>query len=110
MNFPRPQTEGRLLHVVTLQRKDDARTAQRIAALASYGGTDALACSCISYEFGLTEGASDTVLIVEHWNGWQDLDTLLATKIVPALPMYNPLLKRPFDPAKDRLRIRLSTA
>ena len=29
-------------------------------------------------------------------------------KVVPAMPMYNQLLKRPFDPSKDTLRIKLS--
>jgi len=27
--------------------------------------------------------------------------------VIPALPHYNTLLKRPFDPARDTLRIRL---
>jgi len=33
---------------------------------------------------------------------------LLAAKVVPALPMYDALLKWPFDPAPDTVRVRLS--
>ena len=72
------------------------------------GRPDALACHCLSYEFGLKEGTTDTVCIVERWNRWEDLDILLQTKVIPALPTYDPLLKRPFDPARDTLRITLA--
>jgi len=53
-------------------------------------------------------GKSDTVYLVERWKRWEDLDSLLTEKVVPALPLYNQLLKRPFDPVKDTLRIHLS--
>jgi hypothetical protein len=52
----------------------------------------------------------DTVCIVERWRRWEDLDARLQTKVVPAVLRYNQLLKRPFDPAKDTLRITLSDA
>ena len=100
--------EGRLLHVVTLECKDEENAKRCLEALTHNGKPDALLFKCRSYEFGLKEGTTDTVCIVERWNQWQDLDALLTTKVVPALPMYNQLLKRPFDPAKDRMRIRLS--
>lgn len=101
-------TEGQLLHVVTLECKDDAHATRCMEALMNHGRPDALAFNCMSYEFGLKEGTSDTVYIIERWNRWQDLDSLLSAKVVPALPAYNQLLKRPFDPAKDTLRIKLS--
>jgi hypothetical protein len=50
------------------------------------------------------------VCIVERWRRWEDLDARLQTKVVPAVLRYNQLLKRPFDPAKDTLRITLSDA
>jgi hypothetical protein len=96
---------GKLLHVVTLRCKDESRASQCIDALSNYGKPDALAFSCISYEFGLKAGTTDTVCIVERWNRWEDLDNLLQNKVVPALPMYNELLARPFDPAVDTIRI-----
>jgi quinol monooxygenase YgiN len=101
-------TDGQLLHVVTLECKDDDHAKRCIAALTDYGRPDALASGCISYEFGLKEGSLDTVCIVERWKRWQDLDSLLSTKVVPALPLYNEMLKRPFDPTKDTLRINLN--
>lgn len=73
-------------------------------------GRDAMSFNCRSYEFGLKEGTADTVFLVERWNRWEDLDALLGAKVVPALPMYNQLLKRPFDPARDTLRIQLSAS
>jgi quinol monooxygenase YgiN len=103
-------TEGRLLHLVTLACKDQEHARHCIAALTTNGRPDALAFHCISYEFGVKEGASDTVYLVERWSRWEDLDALLAAKVVPALTMYNQLLKRPFDPAQDTVRIRLSDA
>ena len=104
------ETEARLVHVVTLDCKDDAHARECLGALANYGKPDALAFDCVSYEFGLKAGTTDTVQIVERWRRWEDLDSLLGEKVVPALPTYNQLLKRPFDPAKDTLRIELGTA
>lgn len=101
---------GQLLHVVTLECKDAENAKRCLAALSTYGRPDALSYRCDSYEFGLEEGTTDTVYLVERWKRWEDLDSLLQEKIVPALPTYNELLKRPFDPAKDTLRIALSGA
>ena len=103
-----PGSDGSLVHVVTLACKDEAHAKRCLAALASYGRPDALAFNCVSYEFGLEEGKPDTVHLVERWRSWQDLDALLREKVVPALPTYNQLLKRPFDPAKDTLRVALT--
>lgn len=100
--------EGSLIHIVTLDCKDVAHAAQCIQALANYGRPDALAFGCVDYEFGLKQGTSDTVYIVERWRSWQDLDNVIAEKVVPALPTYNQFLKQPFDPAKDTLRITLT--
>jgi quinol monooxygenase YgiN len=99
---------GSLIHVVTLDCKDAEHAARCIEALTAYGQPDALSFGCLSYEFGLKEGATDTVYLIERWRSWQDLDALLGAKVVPALPMYNQLLKQPFDPGRDTLRIRLS--
>lgn len=103
-------SRGRLIHVVTLDCKDPEHASRCLSALAEHGRPDALAFGCVAYEFGLQEGATDIVRIVERWTHWTDLDALLLAKVVPALPMYNQLLKRPFDPARDTLRIRLSDA
>jgi quinol monooxygenase YgiN len=102
--------EGRLIHVVTLDCKDQEHASRCLSALAEHGRPDALAYGCVAYEFGLQEGTTDTVRIVERWTHWKDLDALLVERVVPALPTYNQLLKRPFDPARDTLRIRLSDA
>jgi len=51
----------------------------------------------------------DTVCIVERWRRWEDLDALLRDEVVPALPLYDQLLKEPFDPARDTLRVTLSS-
>jgi hypothetical protein len=99
--------EGKCVHVVTLDCKDEQHAKQCIEALANYGRPDALAFNCVSYEFGMRVGTADTVCLVERWRRWQDLDALLNEKVVPALPMYNQLLKRPFDPSTDTVRIRL---
>ncbi|MCB1671624.1 MAG: hypothetical protein R3F41_10315 [Gammaproteobacteria bacterium] len=99
---------GPLMHIVTLDCKDAGHASQCLKALADYGRPDALAFNCVSYEFGLREGSAETVYLIERWRSWQDLDALLTEKVVPALPMYNQLLKRPFDPAQDTLRITLS--
>jgi hypothetical protein len=105
MNTPDPPTAGRHVHVVTLECKDADHARRCLAALAEYGRPDALACHCFSHNCGLKEGTNDTVCLVERWNRWEDLDTLLQTKVVPALPTYNQLLKHPFDPASDTVRI-----
>jgi hypothetical protein len=110
MNVSDSRTEGRCVHLVTLECKDEEHASRCIEALASYGRPDALAFNCVSYEFGLKEGTTNTVYIIEHWRQWQDLNALLNEKVVPALPIYNQLLKRPFDPAKDTVRVRLSDA
>jgi quinol monooxygenase YgiN len=99
---------GHLLHLVTLHCKDAQHARRCMEALSAYGRPDALAYGCESYEFGLKDGASDTVLLVERWRSWENLDALLAEKVVPALPVYNELLKRPFDPASDTIRVSLS--
>jgi len=105
-----PTAEGQLVHVVTLECKDGEHAERCLAALTNHGKPDALSFNCVSYEFGLKEGTADTVCIIEHWKRWEDLDALLSTKVVPALPMYNQLLNRPFDPSKDTVRIRLSNS
>ncbi len=99
---------GKLVHLVTLNCKDQEHARQCLDALANYGKPDALSFNCISYEFGFKAGTTDTVYIVERWDQWRDLDSLLNAKVIPALPMYNQLLKNPFDPATDTLRIELS--
>jgi hypothetical protein len=104
------KTEGRLVHVVTLECKDPDHARRCLEALSAYGKPDALAFNCAAYEFGLKEGTADTVCIVERWSSWRDLDALLAAKVVPALPMYNQLLKAAFDPARNTVRINLSGA
>ncbi|MGE0104943.1 MAG: hypothetical protein AB7H86_22250 [Blastocatellales bacterium] len=101
-------TYGKLIHLVTLECKDGEHAARCIDALSNYGKPDAHAFNCLSYEFGLKKGTTDTVHLVERWSRWEDLDALLAEKVVPALPLYNQLLKRPFDPAQDTVRIELS--
>jgi len=98
---------GRRIHIVTLTCKDAEHATLCLGALAAYGRPDALAYGCLAYAFGLKEGADDTVLLVERWRDWADLDRLLTEKVVPALPTYNALLKRPFDPATDTARITL---
>lgn len=108
MSTNESKTAGDLVHVVTLECKDEANAKRCIEALSNYGRPAALAFNCISYEFGLKEGTNDTVYIVERWSQWRDLDALLSEKVVPALPMYNQLLRRPFDPAKDTVRVKLS--
>ena len=105
-----PSNNGQLMHVVTLDCRDEEHAARCIDALSNYGKPDALAFNCASYEYGIKEGTTDTVYLVERWSRWEDLDSLLQNKVVPALPMYNELLKRPFDPAKDTLRIKLADA
>ena len=101
-------TEGHLVHVVTLECKDAEHASRCISALGTYGRPDALAFNCRSYDFGLKVGTTDTVCLVERWSRWEDLDALLSEKVVPALPLYNQLLRRPFDPGADTLRVDLS--
>ena len=62
------------MHVVTLECKDPEHATRCLAALTESGRPDALACHCLSYEFGLKEGTTDTVCLVERWNRWEDLD------------------------------------
>ena len=92
------------IHLVSLECKDDDHASRCLDALANYGRPDALAFNCVSYEFGRKLGTNH-VFIVERWRNWQDLDALLTEKVVPALPLYNQLLARPFDPARDTTRI-----
>jgi hypothetical protein len=110
MSLPHSATEGRLSHVVTLGCKDEKHATRCIAALANHRRPDALAFNCVSYEFGLEEGIKDTVCIVERWARWEDRDSLLVEKVVPTVPLYNELLKRPFDRAQKTARIHLSNA
>lgn len=110
MSPDNPSAAGPFVHLVTLACKDEAHAARCIEALANHGRTDTLAFNCASYDFGLKVGTTDTVCIVERWRRWQDVDAQLAEKVVPALPLYNQLLQRPFDPAQDTLRIELSGA
>lgn len=100
-------TKGNLIHIVTLNCKDDEHAKQCLDALANYGKPDALSFHCSSYKFGLKAGSTDTVYLVERWTKWNDLDALLQAKVIPALPMYNHLLKNPFNPETDTLRIEL---
>ena len=110
MNIDHAATDGQCVHLVTLDCKDEAHAIRCREVLANHGRPDALAFNCVSYEFGLKSGTTDTICIVERWRRWQDLDALLAEKVVPALPMYNQLLKRAFDPATDTVRVSLSDA
>jgi quinol monooxygenase YgiN len=107
MNEVDSMHDGRFVHIVTLECKDAEHAKRCIDALAEFGRPDARAFNCISYEFGMKENTADTVYLIERWHRWQDLDDLLHEKVVPALPMYNQLLKMPFDPSKDTVRISL---
>ncbi len=109
MNEGNSAREGTCVHVVTLDCKGGDYAKRCMEALAKYGRPDARAFRCVSYELGIREGTSSTVYIIERWRTWADLDALLTEKVVPALPMYNQLLKTPFDPSRDTLRITLST-
>lgn len=97
-----------LVHIVTLSCKDAAHADRCQQALAAYGRPDALAYGCSSYVFGPRLGDPTTLVLVEQWNRWEDLDKLLVEKVVPALPIYNELLARPFDPSRDTQRIPLA--
>jgi hypothetical protein len=96
------------LHLVTLECKDAEHANRCLAALREYGRPDALRYRCAAYEFGLKAGTTSTVFLVERWSRWEDLDALLTEKVVPALPTYNALLKQPFDPGRDTLRVQLA--
>lgn len=109
MNEDNNAREGTGVHVVTSDCKDGDYAKRCMEALAKYGRPDARAFRCVSYEFGIREGTASTVSIIERWRTWADLDALLTEKVAPALPMYNRLLKTPFDPSRDTLRIKLST-
>lgn len=98
-----------LVHIVTLNCKNEEHAQQCLGALANYGKPDAESFNCVSYDFGLKLGTKDIVYIFERWNSWEDLDNLLTEKVIPALPMYNQLLKNPFNPVTDTLRIELDS-
>lgn len=98
-----------LVHLVSLGCKDADHAQQCLAALHQSGRPDAERYGCRAYEFGLQGGTDDVVRIIERWDRWEDLDALLAECVVPALPVYNQLLARPFDPATDTERITLTS-
>jgi hypothetical protein len=101
-------SKAKCIHIVTLNCKDSEHAKQCLNALANYGKPDALSFNCSSYDFGLKAGTEDTIYIVESWFAWADLDSLLHAKVIPALPMFNQLLKNPFNPGTDTLRIELA--
>jgi len=109
MKTKNANSKGRLINLVTLVCKDNEHAQQCLEAIANYGKPDAMGYKCSSYEFGLEVGTEDTVRVVERWNRWEDLDSLLKDKVIPALPSYNQLLKRPFDFKTDTVRIELTT-
>lgn len=96
------------IHIVTLRCKGADAASNCLGALDAYGRPDALAYGCESYEFGRVPGDDTTVLLVERWSDFSKLDRLLAEKVVPALPTYNALLERDFDPERDTVRIALA--
>ncbi|MCB9928176.1 MAG: hypothetical protein H6844_01975 [Alphaproteobacteria bacterium] len=100
--------DGVLMHVVTLACKDPHHAAEFLAVLAEHARRDAMAYNCLAFEFGLKEGTDDTVYLVERWRCWEDLDAMLAERVEPVMPVYNALLKRPFDPAADSVRLVLA--
>jgi hypothetical protein len=102
-----PSHPARRIHIVTLACKDADHARRCLDALANYGRPDALAYRCEAYEFGVVVGTADTIQLVERWHDWKDLDALLGDKVVPALPLYNEMLRRPFDPARDTVRVEL---
>lgn len=95
------------IHIVTLRCKDAEHAIKCVQALEAYGRPDALGYGCKSYEFGLKSGEDDTVVLIERWADFGQLDRLLTEKVVPALPVYNALLARAFDPQRDTTRVRL---
>ena len=100
---------GNCIHIVTLDCRDAEHARQCLDALGDYGKPDALAFGCLSYEFGLKTGSQDVVILVERWSSWHALDTLLSEKVVPALPLYNSLLLRDFDPGRDTVRVEVKS-
>jgi quinol monooxygenase YgiN len=102
-----PTPTEMLVHLVTLECRDADHAHHCLEALQAVGRPDALAYGCLSYDVGRAEGCDDTVVLVERWRRWEDLDALLVEKVVPALPRYNALLRRPFDPGRDTRRVRL---
>lgn len=106
MNPDQIHHDARLIHLVSLECKDDTHAMRCLEALSAYGRPDALAFKCVSYDFGRKLGTNH-IFIIERWHRWEDLDALLTEKVVPALPLYNQLLARPFDPARDTTRIEL---
>ena len=108
METPNNTQIGKFIHLVTLNCKDEQHAKQCLSALANYGKPDALSYNCLSYEFGRKANSKNTVYLIERWSKWKDLDLLLNDKVIPALSMYNQLLKNPFNPETDTLRIELS--
>ncbi len=105
MNDTPSPPDGRNIHIVTLHCKDEEHAARCETALAGAGRPDAQSYGCLSYVFGRKAGAPDTVILVEHWADFAQLDRLLTERVIPALPAYNALLARDFDPARDTVRV-----
>lgn len=93
------------IHIVSLDCKDARSARQCLDALAGQGRPDAISYGCLSYDFGLVQGSDRQIRLIERWRDWTALDRLLAEKVAPALPHYNALLARPFDPQADTLRV-----
>jgi len=109
MQSQNTDSKGPMVNLSTLICKDETHAKQCLEAIANYGKPDALSYKCFSYEFELKVGTKDAVCVVERWNRWEDLDSLLEDKVIPALPSYNQLLKRPFDFKTDTVRVELSS-
>lgn len=105
--MPTPTATGQNIHIVALRCKSAGHATQCLTALRDYGRPDALAYECQSYEFGRKVGDDATVILIERWGDFSQLNRLLTDKVIPALPDYNALLDREFDPARDTLRIVL---
>jgi len=76
--------------------------------LERYRKPEALQYGCKAFEYGLKEGTAtkDCVYVCERWDKWADLDKLHNEKFGPnQLPIFNELLKRPFDFNTDSLRV-----
>ncbi|NHX28044.1 hypothetical protein HA397_29360, partial [Escherichia coli] len=98
---------GRNIHIVILRCKSAGHAEQCLEALQNYGRPDALGYGCQSYEFGRRADDDTSVILLERWADFAALDRLLTEKVVPALPVYNALLARDFDPGQDTTRITL---
>jgi quinol monooxygenase YgiN len=98
---------GRNIHIVMLRCNSAEDATSCLHALSQYGRPNALEYGCESYEFGRKAGESETVILVERWPSFDLLDRLLTEKVIPALPTYNALLERAFDPLRDTIRLRL---